>query len=132
MTNGYPNVGEQLDDVEAAREEGHRKMDWARQHMPIMRSIRAEFEESKPLAGQTVGMALHVEAKTAVLVETLAEGGAEVAVTGCNPLSTHDDVSAALDEHENITSYAKRGVDDEEYYAAIESVIAHEPTITVD
>ena len=132
MTNEYPNVGEQLDDVEAAREEGHRKMDWARQHMPIMRSIRAEFEESQPLAGQTVGMALHVEAKTAVLVETLAEGGAEVAITGCNPLSTHDDVSAALDEHPNITSYARHGVDDEEYYDALEAVIAHEPTVTVD
>jgi adenosylhomocysteinase len=77
-------------------------------------------------------MAMHVEAKTAVLAETLAEGGAEVAITGCNPLSTHDDVSAALGEHPNVTSYATRGVDDEEYYRAIEAVIGHEPTITVD
>ncbi|WP_458185744.1 adenosylhomocysteinase [Haladaptatus sp. NG-WS-4] len=128
----YPSISEQLDDVETARVEGHRKMDWARQHMPIMTEIRKDFEAERPLDGQRIGMAMHVEAKTAVLVETLAEGGAEVAVTGCNPLSTHDDVSAALDEHPNITSYAKRGVDDDEYYQAIEAVIDLEPTVTVD
>jgi adenosylhomocysteinase len=77
-------------------------------------------------------MAMHVEAKTANLVELLAEGGAEVAITGCNPLSTHDDVSAALDSHPRITSYAERGVDDEAYYADIEAVIGHGPTLTVD
>ena len=107
-------------------------MDWAFQHMPILTAIREEFEAEKPLEGQRIGMAMHVEAKTANLVETLADGGAEVAITGCNPLSTHDDVSAALDAHENITSYAVRGVGDEEYYAAIEAVIDHEPTVTVD
>jgi adenosylhomocysteinase len=128
----YPSISEQLDDVEAARVEGHRKMDWARQHMPILMTVQDEFVAEKPLEGQRIGMAMHVEAKTAVLVETLAEGGAEVAVTGCNPLSTHDDVSAALDEHPNITSYAKRGVDEDEYYAAIEAVIDLEPTVTVD
>ncbi len=64
--------------------------------------------------------------------ELLAVGGAEVAITGCNPLSTHDDVSAALDAVDGITSYAERGVDDEEYYEAIEAVIGHKPTITVD
>ncbi|WP_227374771.1 adenosylhomocysteinase [Haladaptatus halobius] len=128
----YPSISEQLDDVEVARVEGHRKMDWARQHMPILTTVQDEFVAEKPLEGQRIGMAMHVEAKTAVLVETLAEGGAEVAVTGCNPLSTHDDVSAALDEHPNITSYAKRGVDEDEYYAAIEAVIDLEPTVTVD
>ncbi|QLK24459.1 adenosylhomocysteinase [Natrinema zhouii] len=128
----YPPISEQLDDLESAREEGRRKMDWAAQHMPICEHVREEFVANQPFAGERIGMAMHVEAKTAILVETLAEGGAEVAVTGCNPLSTHDDVSAALDTHENITSYAKRGVDDEEYYAAIEAVIAHEPTVTVD
>jgi len=128
----YPPIGEQLDDVDAAREEGRRKMDWALQHMPILRELREQFAETEPLAGQTLGMAMHVEAKTANLVELLALGGAEVAVTGCNPLSTHDDVSAALDANDSITSYAKRGVDEDDYYAAIESVVSHGPTITVD
>jgi len=128
----YPTISEQIEDVESARTGGHRKMDWAREHMPILTAVQEEFEADRPFEGQRIGMAMHVEAKTAVLVETLAEGGADVAVTGCNPLSTHDDVSAALDEHPNITSYAKREVDDEEYYEAIEAVIAHEPTITVD
>ncbi|SDK35025.1 adenosylhomocysteinase [Natronorubrum texcoconense] len=128
----YPPISEQLADLEAAQEEGRRKMDWATQHMPILEHVREEFVANQPFEGERIAMAMHVEAKTAILVETLAEGGAEVAVTGCNPLSTHDDVSAALDTHENITSYAKRGVDDEEYYAAIEAVIAHEPTVTVD
>ncbi|MFB6089692.1 MAG: adenosylhomocysteinase [Halobellus sp.] len=131
-TSTYPPISEHLDDAEAARGEGRRKMDWALQHMPILQELREQFREEQPLADQTIGMAMHVEAKTANLVELLALGGAEVAITGCNPLSTHDDVSAALDANDAITSYAKRGVDDEDYYAAIESVVAHEPTITVD
>jgi len=125
-------IGVRLDDAAAAREEGRRKIDWARDHMPILASLREDFQDEQPFAGETVSMAMHVEAKTAVLAETLAEGGAEVAITGCNPLSTHDDVSAALDAHETVTSYAKRGVDDDAYYAAIEAAIEHEPTITVD
>ncbi len=130
--SAYPPVSAHLADVEAAQSEGRRKMEWALQHMPILQALRQEFEADKPLDGETVGMAMHVEAKTANLVELLALGGAEVAITGCNPLSTHDDVSAALDAHDNITSYAVRGVDDEEYYDAIDAVIDHEPTITVD
>jgi adenosylhomocysteinase len=107
-------------------------MDWARQHMPICESLREEFERTQPFAGEVIGMAMHVEAKTAILAELLAVGGAEVAITGCNPLSTHDDVSVALDSVDGVTCYAKRGVDDDEYYEAMEAVIAHEPTITVD
>ncbi|ELZ11136.1 S-adenosyl-L-homocysteine hydrolase [Halovivax asiaticus JCM 14624] len=128
----YPRISAQLDELETAVEEGRRKMEWARQHMPIMEAVREDFEDNQPLAGERIAMAMHVEAKTAILVEALAAGGAEVAVTGCNPLSTHDDVSAALDDVDNITSYAKRGVDDEDYYAAIEATIDLEPTITVD
>jgi len=130
----YPPISEQLSaaDLESAREEGRRKMEWAAQHMPIMAAIRGEFEGERPLEGERIAMAMHVEAKTAILVEVLADGGAEVAITGCNPLSTHDDVSAALDTHENITSYARRGVDDEAYYEAIHATLDLEPTITVD
>jgi adenosylhomocysteinase len=125
-------ISTRVDDPESARAEGRRKIDWALQHMPILDALRDTFESEEPLAGERIGMAMHVEAKTAALVETLAAGGAEIAITGCNPLSTHDDVSAALDAHDAIDCYAKRGVDDDAYYGAIEAVIGHEPTVTVD
>ncbi|QHS16722.1 adenosylhomocysteinase [Halopenitus persicus] len=132
MSDHYSPVVEHLADPETAREEGRRKMDWALQHMPILSELRESFLADRPLEGEVIAMAMHVEAKTANLVELLADGGAEVAITGCNPLSTHDDVSAALNAHENITSYAVRGVDDEAYYDAMHAVVAHDPTITVD
>jgi adenosylhomocysteinase len=111
---------------------GELKMGWARQYMPVLAAIRNEFEEKKPLAGMTVGMALHVEAKTAVLVETLVAAGAKVHITGCNPLSTQDDVVEALNEIEGVYCYAKRGASVEEYYAAIDSVLDASPSITID
>ena len=113
-------------------EEGRRKIDWAREHTPILERVRERYLDDKPLEGKTVGMAMHVEAKTAVLAELIAEGGAEVAITGCNPLSTHDDVSAALDATDGVYSYAERGVDRDEYYEALDAVIEHEPDVTVD
>ena len=128
----YPSVRSHITDTAEAIEEGDRKIEWARQHMPILAELREQFREQRPFEGETIGMAMHVEATTANLVTLLADGGAEVAITGCNPLSTHDDVSAALDARDGITSYAVRGVDDDNYYRAIESVIAQEPTITVD
>jgi adenosylhomocysteinase len=124
-------VSEQLP-ADELRESGQRKMEWARQHMPICASLREDFEAEQPFAGEVIGMAMHIEAKTAVLAEILAAGGAEVAITGCNPLSTHDDVSVALDAIDGITSYGRHGIDDEEYYEAMEAVLEHEPTVTVD
>ena len=121
-------ITERLDDPDEAWESGRTKIEWAREHMLILVALRDDLD----LSDQRVGMAMHVEAKTAVLAETLAEAGADVAITGCNPLSTHDDVSAALDAHDRISSYAKHDVDDETYYEAIDAVIDHEPTITVD
>jgi len=124
-------VTEQLP-ADELRESGQRKIEWARQHMPICASLREDFEAEQPFAGEVIGMAMHIEAKTAVLAEILAAGGAEVAITGCNPLSTHDDVSVALDAVDGITSYGRHGIDDEEYYEAMEAVLEHEPTVTVD
>lgn len=132
MSDHYAPVSEHLSDPATARREGRRKMDWALQHMPILQELRESFTAEQPFEGEVIAMAMHVEAKTANLVELLADGGAEVAITGCNPLSTHDDVSAALDGHDRITSYAVRGVGDEDYYEALRSVVAHDPTITVD
>ncbi|MFB6081001.1 MAG: adenosylhomocysteinase [Haloferacaceae archaeon] len=127
-----PTIAERLDDPVEARESGERKLDWARGHMPILAELREAFAADRPLDGEWIGMAMHVEAKTGVLAELLARGGAEVAITGCNPLSTQDDVSAALHETSGITSYAKHGVDDDEYYQALAAVAEFGPTITVD
>jgi adenosylhomocysteinase len=113
-------------------ESGNMKMDWARKHMPVLALVRENFEKEKPLKGLKVGMALHVEAKTAVLVETLAAGGAEVAISGCNPLSTQDDVSQALDTRENISCFAEYGCCTSEYYEAIDKVLDIKPDITID
>jgi adenosylhomocysteinase len=111
---------------------GKLKMGWARQYMPVLAAIREQFEAERPLAGRTVGMALHVEAKTAVLVETLAAAGATVHITGCNPLSTQEDVAAALNEVPGVHCYARRACSTVEYYAAIDAVLDAKPTITID
>jgi adenosylhomocysteinase len=113
-------------------ESGNMKMEWARNHMPVLAIIREKFEKERPLKGLKVGMALHVEAKTAVLVETLAAGGAQVAISGCNPLSTQDDVAMALDTRKNISCFARYGCSTSEYYEAIDKVLDIEPDITID
>jgi adenosylhomocysteinase len=113
-------------------ESGSMKIEWARNHMPVLAIVREKFEKEKSLKGLKVGMALHVEAKTAVLVETLAAGGAKVCITGCNPLTTQDDVARALDTRENISCFAKYGVSTSEYYEAIGKVLNCGPDITID
>jgi len=100
--------------------------------MPVLAAIKKQFVLKKPFAGMTVGMALHVEAKTANLVSTLTAGGAEVHITGCNPLSTQDDVAGALNHIKGVHCYAKRACSVEEYYAAIDKVLDASPTITID
>jgi adenosylhomocysteinase len=111
---------------------GMLKIEWAAQYMPVLAAIQKKFEKEKPFAGMTIGMALHVEAKTANLVSTLAAGGAEVHITGCNPLSTQDDVAEALNSEKNVHCYAKHACTLEEYYAAINRVLDAEPLITID
>ncbi|MBC7115043.1 MAG: adenosylhomocysteinase [Archaeoglobi archaeon] len=111
---------------------GEMKLEWARMNMKVLSKIREEFERERPLEGIVVGMALHVEAKTGVLAETLASGGAEVHLTGCNPLSTQDDVAEALNSEPSIFCYAKRGCNIEEYYGAIDRVLDASPQILVD
>ncbi len=111
--------------------EGFAKIEWAEKHMKVLGKIREEFRKEKPLDGFKIGMALHVEAKTAVLVMTLMDAGAEVAITGCNPMSTQDDVADALREM-GIKCYAKRGMSREEYYQALKSVASIKPDIVID
>jgi adenosylhomocysteinase len=111
---------------------GKLKIEWAAQYMPVLAAIKKQFEKEKPFTGMTIGMALHVEAKTANLVSTLAAGGATVHITGCNPLSTQDDVAEALNDVKNVHCYAKRACSVEEYYAAIDKVLDAKPVITID
>jgi len=110
--------------------EGRRLIHWAEDHMPVLMSIRRDFERKKPLEGITIGCCLHVTKETAVLVKTLKAGGATVALSGSNPLSTNDAVAAAL-ANEGIHVYAWRGVNHEEYYWCVDRVVGHKPQITM-
>jgi adenosylhomocysteinase len=110
---------------------GRQRIDWAAAHMPVLALIRREFEQTKPLKGITIGACLHVTKETAVLMETLKAGGAKVAVCGSNPLSTQDDVAAALAES-GIHVYAWRGVNNKEYYEHVDAVLMNKPTLTMD
>ena len=117
-------------DIKLAKK-GQKKIDWAENHMPVLLNIRKDFEREKPLKDICVGFALHVTKETAALVRTLRCGGAKVAITSCNPLSTQDDVAAALAE-DGINVYAWRGETTEEYYENIDRVLDHKPEITID
>lgn len=110
---------------------GRKKIAWAEDHMPVLMQIRKRFQQEKPLQDLVIGGCLHVTKETAVLVETLKEGGATVALTASNPLSTQDDVAAALAD-KGIHVYAWKGETKEEYYQNIEQVIEFEPDITLD
>jgi adenosylhomocysteinase len=111
--------------------QGKRAIDWVEQHMPVLMEIRRDFSRSKPLKGLTVGAALHVEAKTAALARTITAGGAKVAITSCNPLSTKDEVAAALAK-DGINVYAWRNETTKEYYANLNRVLHHKPNILID
>ena len=111
-------------------EEGWRALGWAGENMPILASIRERYEDEKPLTGLSVGVAMHLEQKTGVLLQTLQAGGAEISASSCNPLTTDDAVAAALSEEMDI--FAWSGQSKEEYYSCIESVIRSAPKITVD
>ena len=112
-------------------EEGLRKIYWAERQMPVLSKIRRSFEMERPLEGITVSCSLHVTKETAVLALTLKAGGAEVFLAPSNPLSTQDDVAAAL-VREGIHVFAWRGMSQEEYFTAIARVIAASPTVTLD
>jgi len=105
--------------------------EWASKHMPVLNQIRRQFEKEKPLANVAVGACLHVTKETAVLIDALTAGGADVALCGSNPLSTQDEVAAFLAE-KGINVYAWRGETTEEYYWCVNKVIDHAPLITLD
>ena len=112
-------------------ESGERKIQWVKQNMPLLRSIEADFLRDKPFAGLKVALSIHLEAKTAYLCKVLAAGGAEMYITGSNPLSTQDDVAAGL-AHSGLNVFAWHGATPEEYHAHLTEVISIGPNIIID
>ena len=116
---------------ESLASKGFLQIEWASKHMPVLNQIKKKFSREKPFKGITLGACLHVTKETAVLVDAFLAGGAEVALCGSNPLSTQDEVAAALAQL-GVNVYAWRGETTEEYYWCIEKVIDHKPVITLD
>lgn len=112
-------------------EQGLRNIEFAEREMGALLKVRERFQKEKPLKGLRIGLALHVTKETAVLVKTLIAGGAEVAICGCNPLSTQDDVAAALAKS-GVKVFAYKGETKEDYYKFLNAVIATKPNITID
>ncbi|MEW5990727.1 MAG: adenosylhomocysteinase [Chloroflexota bacterium] len=112
--------------------EGVRRVEWAEREMPVLRLIRERFAEERPLEGLRIGACLHVTSETANLVRTLKAGGASVALAASNPLSTQDDVAAALVAEYGIATYARRGEDRDTYYRHLNAVADTRPQLTMD
>ncbi len=117
--------------LELARD-GKKRIEWADREMPVLRQIRAEFEKDKPFAGKVLAACLHVTAETANLVRALKAGGAEVYLSASNPLSTQDDVAAALVKEYDIPVFAKKGESKEEFFAHIDELLKKSPHLTMD
>ncbi len=115
----------------ATAQSGYDKINWVRSYMPVLNAIRAEFEQTKPFKGMTISMSIHLEAKTAYLAMTLAAGGARVVVTGCNPLSTQDDIAQALREA-GFEVHAKHGASEEEYTEHLKRTLSACPDLIID
>jgi adenosylhomocysteinase len=113
-------------------ERGSDRIEWAAREMGVLALIRERFEKERPLHGVKIAACLHVTSETANLVRTLVAGGADVALCASNPLSTQDDVAAALCEHDEIRVFAIKGEDQETYYRHIHQALDHRPTITMD
>jgi adenosylhomocysteinase len=112
--------------------EGKRRIEWADNDMPVLREIRSRFEREKPLAGKKMAACLHITAETANLARTLKAGGADLVLCASNPLSTQDDVSAALVKEYGIGTFAINGEDNKTYYDHIHACLKHDPVITMD
>ena len=112
--------------------EGVRRIGWAERNMPVLRAIRERFEREQPFGGLRISACLHVTTETANLMRTLAAGGADVVLCASNPLSTQDDVAAALVADYGIRTFAVKGEDNETYYSHIDAAVDHKPQLTMD
>jgi len=113
-------------------EQGRNKIDWAKSRMPLLNLLRKRFLQDGPFAGKRISMSIHLEAKTACLAVLLRDGGAQVHVTGSNPLSTQDDIARALAEEANIEVFARHGVSSDQYTQHLVQTLAHEPHMILD
>src|SRR5438067_1399482 len=113
-------------------DEGVNRIEWSEREMPVLRQIRARFRKERPLQGKRVAACLHVTTETANLMLTLQAGGADIALCASNPLSTQDDVAAALVHRHNIATFAIKGEDSETYYSHINAAIDMKPEFTMD
>ena len=111
---------------------GIEKIEWAYRNMPVLRAIESELIHRQPFDGLKISVSVHVEAKTACLARALARGGAEVALTGCNPLSTQDDVAAALASMNIMNVYAVHGDSEDEYWGRLKKALSFKPDIVID
>jgi adenosylhomocysteinase len=116
----------------ALADEGVRRIEWADRQMPVLAAIRERFEREKPLDGIRISACLHVTTETANLMRTLKAGGADVVLCASNPLSTQDDVAAALTARYGVPTFAIRGEDHDTYYSHIYAAVDHRPQITMD
>jgi len=112
--------------------EGKRRIEWADRQMPVLAAIRERFEQEQPLNGYRISACLHVTTETANLMRTLQAGGADVVLCASNPLSTQDDVAAALVDVYDIATFAIKGEDHDTYYSHIEAAVDHKPHFTMD
>jgi adenosylhomocysteinase len=112
--------------------EGLSRIEWADRQMPVLAAIRERFEREQPLAGYRISACLHVTSETANLMRALKDGGADVVLCASNPLSTQDDVAAALVEEYDISTFAIKGEDNDTYYKHIEAAVDHKPQLTMD
>jgi len=113
-------------------EKGRERIEWAAGEMGVLALVRERFEKERPLEGIRIGACMHVTTETANLVDALKAGGAEVAICASNPLSTQDDVAAAICDQSGIDVYAIKGEDNETYYRHINAVLDHRPHVTMD
>jgi adenosylhomocysteinase len=113
-------------------EKGRERIEWAAGEMGVLALVRERFEKERPLEGIRIGACMHVTTETANLVDALKAGGAEVALCASNPLSTQDDVAAAICDQSGIDVYAIKGEDNETYYRHINAVLDHRPNVTMD
>jgi adenosylhomocysteinase len=113
-------------------DDGRVRIEWADRQMPVLAAIRERFEAEQPLAGYRIAACLHVTSETANLMRTLKAGGADIVLCASNPLSTQDDVAAALVEHFDISVFAIKGEDNDTYYRHIEAAVDHKPQLTMD